>query len=194
MCFSAKESCVGVLQEFSVFPLTVCDVVPSLQALGLAHAAHLPPLGQIIPTPSSDFGCRSCQAVAIANWGYFSAAVGTAYCENTFPARCKGAWAVGEAESELCCKKDLVSMRVIKELCREEGEKWGVKIPWFYLWPEDDTAAEHTGHQGSVVCWAALAVCVLGEHCQVSHPPAQQLIWPPSKSALGWAFPRAELY
>lgn len=63
----AKESCVGVLQEFSVFPLTVCDVVPSLQALGLAHAAHLPPLGQIIPTPSSDFGCRSCQAVAIAN-------------------------------------------------------------------------------------------------------------------------------
>lgn len=52
------QLCGKALQEFSVLPLTVPDVVPSLQALGLAHAAHQPPLGQIIPTPSSDCGCK----------------------------------------------------------------------------------------------------------------------------------------
>lgn len=45
MCFSAKNDCVG--EHCRIF-LCAPDVVPSQQALGLAHAAHQPHLGLII--------------------------------------------------------------------------------------------------------------------------------------------------
>lgn len=47
-----EQLCGRALQEFSVLPLTVPDVVPSLQALGLAHAAHQPPWGRLFPPPA----------------------------------------------------------------------------------------------------------------------------------------------
>lgn len=59
--------------------------------------------------------------------------MGTACCEKTFPASCKGHGLVGRLRVSWAYKTDLVSIRLIRELCREEEEEWGRKIPRFCL-------------------------------------------------------------
>lgn len=46
-------------------------------------------------------------------------------------------------------------------------------MPCFYLQTENNTLSHYGGHHWSVMWWAALAVCVLQEHCQVPDPSAE---------------------